>query len=730
MRSVIDRTKLSGTSLLLFNTLFPPQKKIGLFNEGHISQDARAEYSPTEKRIVNEVRTAFGFAKSGEEHTGEHDMPDYRLYYKQDRSTFAHHLNELEVVKKMKNITVTSPLPEILRGEHPPKKMNRADHSKIIANAIFRDIMRMAVKTPELFIERVHKDISYFEKMGIPNAAEILTAHHSTFTQAIMDRVMGKVELSGALSEALPIAIEYAKYLMLFAYLHDSKTPADSDLFMKAKARFPGQSSIKYSEDAQLGKDIENMTDRYQGSQQGIFPLFERFQFDRNFFVKMTQSYCSENDPTLGASLIKGKRKDGFVEKGGPKELKDMAVFDEDQVVGSTYNFLQIAEQLLPGGVVHMYQTKKDVHQIGSFYERFQLMAYAFAAGINKEQLMEQLVAAGLPHRELKNLCISPEEFQHGPNFTLVRTPFEGEILPVSLEPRPLKRILQAFAFLTLFKYQGDVQAPVERLFQDIVCSIHDHQLKNPPSYTMHADSQMTEIARAFVGLNDLEAEDRLANSIPTLNILFPRFLNKTHRMTEQQLEEYIIHNEGLEENKKKLLISRDTAGVNVSRKEGTLVLDTLNGQYAAAPYLPIVSARPVRIPDTYPAVYTREENPDSFPHLLTQAENIWKEQPIFHVIELNQDDVVALQQTLQNTEDPYSRIVVERTLRYWMVDMNLHHYDEDGHRQDGVRMWENPLKQEFILQSHIGERADINAFIGANEALIQRVQASESSRS
>lgn len=721
MRSVVDRTHITGTAAHLFEALFPPTKRIERFREEHITQSTEAKFTPQEKIIANELRAAFGFAKSGDGGRGEHDMPEYRMFFTEDESSFIHHLNELPVVKRMKNITMTNPLLDEIYNPNGPKKTNRADHSKIVAAAVFRDIIRMAIKTPELFIERVDKDVGYFEKMGISNAREVLFSNSSEFTQRIMKTVVQKGDVDESVVAALPIVIEYAKYLMLFTYLHDSKTPANSDSFMKASARYPGQSSIHYSEDTQLGKDIGNMTDSLQGNQEAIYPLFTKFQFDRNFFITMTRSYSEENDPTLGSALVKGKRKKGFVNKGGPPALEtnngngDQSVFDRDQAMGIQYNFLRLAESILPGGVAHLYKNNTHVQQIGSFYERLQLLTYAIATGINKQQLQDQLIAGGIPPQELHNICVSPEEFEYGPNFLLMKTPFDDEILPVALEARPLKRLLETFAFLTFFDYQGDAQAPVERLFQDIICSLHDfqqlHQAQSKDS--MYADGQMTDIARVFVESNDLEAAALLAKSIPLLNALFPLLIKKSRRLTERQLNEY------LQANDKTLLISRDTSGVRVSRKAGSLMIDTLNGKSVPSSYLPIVT--------THLRENSREENPFSFPNLLAQAEDIWKQHPIFYVITLDPDDVDILQNALQNTPDPYSRIVVERTLRYWMLDMNLHQYSPEGLQTPQIQIWKNPLKQEFDLPKDGTE--EIQRIISENNTLIEQAQKAESSR-
>lgn len=694
MRSVIKRGSLSGTSSIIFNTLFPETAPIEAYKHEALGQHPTTKYTPEEKLVAELALNELGLISDKPEkrkgvQISPYDEPEHHIAYVPKKGAYLNRLNELPILNDMSGVTMVEAMPHAGQ-ENERKKTDRKKHSKILGAAVTRDIIRMAIKTPELFLKLAKMDVKRLQAVDPKIKDDVLSGKYTsnTFANDIQKLREAGVSVTDQTYEALTVALEYAKYITLFAYLHDSQTPALADIIMKAKGRFKGQDSIDFSEDTELRKNIHNIINN--SKIESIGALFNNFHLSKRFFVAEVMSMCQENDNTLGGMLIKNKRKKGYVEKGGSSELAGKAAFDRDQVAGTRTNIEDRANLYLPGGFQHSY--KKDAEwrtPIGSFTERLQLLAYAMARNLGKEELeaelRRELSKQGFKKKPvqddiLKNVAIMAEEFEYGPNFTLRELP-TGEIVPVALDPGALKRLLNAFATLTYFHYQGDQRSAYESLIQDIITSIHAYQKEfwlSSPS----ANQEMTHILSTFIERSDRGALTMLAKNYPVLKHIIEQYLPKGMRVTERELPGVMdaINAEG------NFALVSPASFFPVDQKSGTLVEDELDANRTPTPYLEIIRHKKNG--------QQREINPHSLPNRLDALANLSRE-PLFYVIKLTPTDVTRLKRQIKETPTAAYRDITTRALRYWMMDLPV-----------SGQIITNPLAEEFTL---LGERSSSN---------------------
>lgn len=715
MRSVVNRNLLIGSSKIIFNKMFPENDRKQLFQK-EVGVETRAQhptskYSDSEKNIAALAYNTLGFVSDNPEKRREYerspyDLRDFRISYFNSPSTFINRLNALPILGDMEGVSMVEIMPRAGRSkEH--KKMDRKKHSKILGAAVTRDIIRMAIKTPDLYLKLVKRDIDYFHKVDKRINLDTLKGEKNyinlkqkieTFNEkgkkeleqmksegkeiTPFDRDKRTITIPGQTLHALASGIEYAKYITLFAYLHDSQTPALADTVMKGKKRFPGQNNINFSEDAKLKTEIRDMI--YKSKSEDIKRLFNNFGLNKKFFVAQVRSMCEENDDTLGGMLIKNKRKKGYSEKGGWEKLSEgYPAFDRDQVAGTVANMEDRANLHLPGGFRHSYRTDENWKMpVGSFTERLQLLAYAMARNMSKSdletELRKKLRIQGIKNPDLQNtilqnIAITAEEFEYGPNFRLRELP-NGEIVPVALNPGSLKRLLHSFSTLTYFHYQGDQRSSYETLIQDILTSIHAYQKKFAPD-NPSLDPEMTDILKIFIERSDRGALAVLRADYPVLAHIIENYFQKGVRITEEELPSYLdsIRDEG-----KQALVSRANFYA-VDQKRGTLVEDEIDSNKSPTPYLEIIRMRKKKDGTG------RIENPQSLPNRLDEVKKLEKEK-LYYVIALDHTDTLRLKSELKKTKSIYKNIIT-RALRYWMMDLRV-----------GNTIITNPLSGEFLL--------------------------------
>jgi len=724
MRSVVKPHLLSGTSKILFEKLYPETAPITKYDVEAKNQHPTSKYSDEEKKVAALAYNELGFVsdnpnKRKSQERSRFDLPLFRVSYLPDESTFINRLNDLTTLRDLRDVTMVTPIAEKTRGRMP-KKMDREIHSKILGAAVTRDIIRMAIKTPDLFLRLVERDVHYFRSKNPLINPDVLKENnnlhkllkrvneHNTANEVEFKemRKQGKMitpeirakkhieKLPTRTMRALATGIEYAKYVTLFAYLHDSQTPALADIIMKAKARYPGQEKIKFSEDAALRERIGKLL---EAKAEGIGDIFDFFKLNRDFFITQVMSMSEENDHTLGGMLIKNKRNEGYQEKGGSSQLAGHPAFDRDQVAGTGANMEDRANLHLPGGFRHSYKTDPDWSKpIGSFEERLRVLAYAMARNLSLKQLTGEIKAELGKHNIrneamqkaiLHNITITAEEFEYGPNFILRELPY-GEIVPVALNPGALKRLLHSFATLTYFHYQSDQRSAYETLCQDILTTIHAYQKQFWHLYPSK-NPEMTHILSTFMKRSDSGGMSQMRDEYPLLNHIIENFLPKATRVTEEELPfvlDEIQEGNGHRQNgeKKKFVLVSRAKFFPVNQKDGTLVEDELDENRTPTPYLEIINKK--KKVDNIGKVIGREDNSESLPNRLNLAADRVSDTKLYYVIKIDEDDVKKIKEILTNTKGVYKNLTT-RALRYWMMALRLPN-----------NIFYNPLRLQFLL--------------------------------
>lgn len=674
LRGFIERGRLFGVQETVFNSLFPEQKaldKKSLFSVEKISQHSEVEYTEPEKQIARSILDDFGWAKEKDQPIrGRFDMPQLNIAYNNRDGAITTQLNSLEFMKRQDAIGMADM--NLQSGEKGVYKMTRGQHVRHMASLVFRDILRAGIKTPDELIARINED---FKRYGFDSAiVGNKNTHH--VQKALREAGVGVNFLSDVQKHALSVGLEYAKYLVIFAYIHDERTPAWGDIIMKASGRFAGQLSITYSEDAELAAHIEKMIglDGPLGKDTGLAGVIKEQGLNPQLLAHIVRSLAREGDSCLGGMLMKNKRKSVF-EVQHPElaaQLRAMnaiypkkndedpgklgASFDEDQTSGTIANLFDIADQILPGGFGYIprdYEVKSRPLPLGSYYERLAILAYAVATGKTKEDIRQFCKKNNIDEQRL---YIARDEFHVGPNFKLQAVAeLGGEILPVGIDPGAIKRLMYAFATLTYFHYQSDQRSGLERLLQDIITSVHEQQVVHNRT---HVDTHLgspdeSQILKTFLNTTDEGASMELTKTIPALLHIKSNLLSRFSRVSAEELGTKVadITSQG-----NFYLISQADI-YPVDTKPGTLTRDD---ERNVKPYQDVIRKKKL----------TQQEGFDSLPQLLASLSDKLKKGSFYHVIELSPEDVDELKREVEKTNPPHMREIVKRAIRYWTLDL------------------------------------------------------------
>lgn len=163
MRSVIKRGSLFGTSNIIFNTLFPETSPVETYKHEALDQHPTTKYSPEEKLIAELALNELGLISDKPEkrkgvQLSPYDEPEHHIAYVPKKGAYLNRLNELPILNDMSGVTMVEAMPHVGR-ENERKKTDRKKHSKILGAAVTRDIIRMAIKTPELFLKLAEMDV-------------------------------------------------------------------------------------------------------------------------------------------------------------------------------------------------------------------------------------------------------------------------------------------------------------------------------------------------------------------------------------------------------------------------------------------------------------------------------------------------------------------------------------------------------------------------------------------
>lgn len=725
LRHFVDRNdpSLYGTKKLVFDSLFPPvpfnEMRKSLFHIETVSQHKEVEYTDQEKAFTREILAEFGWSKSyGEDDVrkkgvkvGRFDMPHLYIAYNDNPEAITTHLNRLEFMKRQDALGMTEPT--LQQKEGGPYKMTRGQHVRHMASFMFRDILRAAIKQPKNLLDRIFADMKRYG-YTTEQVHELLGGKNNHLISLSQKRA--DIQITREQYNALDLALEYAKYLTIFAYIHDERTPAWGDAIMKARARFKeGQSDVAYSEDAKLAEDIDTMIglNGTTGSDTGLTGVVDFFKLDKVFLSRIVKSLSSESDSCLGGILMKNKRKPPF-EQNNPNLARALrqigavykepgaeirgdeklgAVLDEDQTSGTISNLYDIATQILPGGMHYIPKllggTVPDEQKTpyGTFYDRLSLLAYALATGKSKQDIVDYCTQKGI---DPERVFIARDEFHIGANFELQAVPeLGGEILPVGIDPGSIKRLMYAFATVTYFHYQSDNRSGQERLMQDVITSIHDYQLAHIRSHQdQHLGSPSeTQILSMFLNTTDEGAAQSLESSIPLIpyikNYLLPQFSRVTTDEVATRIED--IRQRG------NYFMITEAPMFPVDTKAGTLTKQDGGG---VAGYLEVIGKK--RGEDVL--------NPDSLTMLLHNTEIAMKSSRFYHILELTPDQVEIMKQKISYTHSPKMQEIQKRALRYWTLDLPI---------GDNV-IADTRLRQEFLLEGEdphlpLKEQSNVN---------------------
>lgn len=639
MRTIIDRShpRFSGSAAVLFNDLFPPTEKVWFFNKKTIEQEKAVEYTPDEKAVSKAALKALGYT-SVKQHSPHrvHAVHHLRVGFSNDNNAYINKINSLPFIHELQQGQIRPMGSKPGAGEGPI--ITRELHSMHLANLVVRDLLRMAQKDTKLFMQQVKKDLAFY---GVD--VNVLKQVHVGLSPPDFPQNYPQDKM-----EAVNLALQYGTYLVLFAYLHDERTPGLGDGVMKASDRFPGQTSIDYSEDKALKDGIAEFARRASSKLPELFSD-KNFNLNTDLFVKITQDLASEKGRTLGAQLMKNKRKyiykegdvmaEAFLDK---KSFKDPASFDLDQASNLLINMYDLAAELLPGGFKFFYKNGEQattLMPIGSYTDRLMLLMYAKITGMTKENLAKELEKQGISP---KRIYIAAEELVAGPNFTLSKIPaLDNEIIQTPLKSVSVKRMMQTFAALTYFVYNSDQFSGTERLVQDFITAFNFEGIIQTEMYLNRNDAGVLDLlTRQYTKLID------------HIYGLFPQ---KMERLTEEEIVERVKQAKG------HVFFSRAKI-FPVARKEGTFV----QTHHGAHPYPAHVDVRHDQ--QTGQPI----DNPFSLPRKLDRIEEDIKNHRYFHYIELSDEEVKNIREMIDTSPNKAIRSILIRVLRDWELDLPL----------------------------------------------------------
>lgn len=669
LRLLSDQNQLPPYFRMLFTNLFPDRLAPKPFNIESVTPTRSTELSPQEKEVRRILEEHMGFvthkrkAERGEK-PGPEDVWALGVAFTNNTRCITTLLNNLPGFRRLGLIGQTDPRlrsVEDHRPTDPRLTISRADHSKDLALMISRTNFTMAMKTPGLYIERVQTDLARYGKLYAHahnlNSYTIPLRIHPDSRQAV------QMALSAAAPSpdegntdpvlkirALEYAIEYTKYQIIGAYLHDLKTPAWGDIFMKAKPEIPGQKSIVYSEDDALFALIDRMILQ---ERSGLPHVIHRFSLNPVLLSTMIKSLASEGDPCLPGELMKAKRKySDRVLTLFPhlSTIHRHASYDHDQRSGTKTNAENVISQYLPGGFIHMHRTHAGKEPVGSFEERARLLLFSIMAGATKADLTNACTQLGIdPNR----LFMAAEEIDFGPNLELrpVNIPYDNpdtretelrrEVMPVATRPGDVKKAILMFNILSMAEYQSPSRAAGESLLQDLITSTLWGENSQDQRHITEDD---------FIHGTDASLADKLDAVAPVIPWIMETFMDKGVIMTEEELEKLAHAKGNLFQN---YLVKPCSMKHLPLWKEGTLVM-TEGG--SVKPYLDVIKHHRNEPETTI--------NTDSLPARLADVAAALRANRLFFVIALNSENLQSLGSIV--SQDSPTVISIRRGLSLW----------------------------------------------------------------
>lgn len=670
LRLITRSDWLSPYHRILFHNLFPDDLTPKAFDIQAITPTESTELRPQEKEVRRVLEEQYGFVTPKRkldrgEKPGPEDVWTLGVAFTHADSAITTLLNNLPGFRRLALIGQTDPRLRSIqdhRTADPRLNISRADHSKDFALMVARTNFTMAMKTPELYIERVQADIKRYGK--------IYAAHHpeeqydmnfviSPETRAVVRQAITSLKdipdsKRDSLITALEHAVEYGKYLLVAAYLHDIKTPAWGDIFMKAKAQRIGQKPISFSEDRTLETSIDQMIHQ---DRSGLPHVAHRFSLSPVLLSTMIKSMAGEGDPCLPGELMKAKRKyspDVLALFPHLSALRHHAVYDHDQRSGTKTNAENVVSKYLPGGFIQLRRTSGVEEPIGSFEERARLVMHAIAVGATKKDIENACIQLNL---DPKRVYIAAEEIDFGSNLELraVDIPYKNpetnevelrrEVLPVATRPGDVKKAMLMFNILSMEEYQNPQRAAGEELLQNMITSALWGESRENQSYINEDD---------FIYGADASLADKLETIAPAIPWVMENLMDKGKIVTEEELRE-IAARAG--KTLPRMLVKECRMDHLPQWKEGTLVVADANGsKEEVKPYLEVIDHKRSDPPGTV--------NPLSLPARLSDVTMALKSSRLFYVLEL--DDEARLELLSQIPTNSPTGLSMRRALLTW----------------------------------------------------------------
>lgn len=561
---LFDEDNFSPRDKEIFSRLFP-NVRVGTFSIESVNFAQETEMSQSERAARRLIMQSFGYASpKAENEPGiqelEEDIPGLYVRFTPGES-LASRLNALDGIKRLESIAQTE----------VDTSVTRADHSRHLSRIVVQTNLRLAIQQPDLYLKRVARDMDVYTRLYELEHGEteqfLLAPRGNTRNLAaeayeIMSGRYG-AQRDTVQVRALEQAIEYTKYQMVAAYLHDVFTPAWGDLFMKTKARGPGQKSVTYSEDAMLAEHIFALL-----ATPDLKRIMDDFDMNPALLGTMIRSMAREGDMCLGGQLMKAKNKI----KNQPAPIREQFLYlsdlgqqyDLDQESGTITNLRYSADRYLPGGFQHI-KKRRDGNidsrhlPLGSFEFRAGILAYAMATGMSKQQLTKRLREMGI--EDPSRIYIAAEEIAIGPNLVL-REVYFGEtedIRLVNIRPGDVKKAILMFNINQIWHYRSSKLATMEAYVQTFLASA----LYAPPGEKPVLGEQL------FTGrTNDFTVQIAARKLLPILDLVRNELALGARIITRQELvdmcdEQGVLHDS--------FIIRGGTPGLIVL-KEGTLV--------------------------------------------------------------------------------------------------------------------------------------------------------------
>lgn len=581
-----------------------------------------------------ERRKAQKKAKTG----NSEDIPEFQVFFRGKQGTLVDDLNHLPIFEGLNRISQVNPLdtPSTRNDRYTNDRFHsRADHSKHLAKIMSYSLFRLAINDPATFLEKVKEDLTMYTRLYHED-----TGLNPDFQLSLSEKEKKKIkkflkrqgfDSDSKTAEAVTMAYAYSKYLVIYAYLHDAETKGLGDTAAKARAKkgSENQVSIDYSEDEELKKNIGRYLHTQQGDRTGLQKLVTNHKLNKELLQVMVEELASEGGTSLGALLMKYKRKYKNEERNHP--FYRQASYDLDQESGTITNTIKWLNRILPKGC--RYFEPDDPPPIGSFEERLRFFLYIHLTDKTREEAKEILEKAGISESQM---YIAIEEFTSGANTALLkvqsntdtseREQFELVITRVA----DAKKMEQMLSICYLFFYRSSYRAAVESAVQTAL---------------------MTGIYYKVFTTDILSKDDNLVlHELEKKMPLVPFLLNLMDQGSIMTQEEY----EEVRKSKTLLVHKADMKGT-IPWKPGTLVKTEKD---EVKLYIPILERN--RNGDDLPKA-------TSLPKRLRQVEQLTERDDLLFVIELTPEQKNYLNELLEDRFfQDNARTAMKKALSYW----------------------------------------------------------------